>query len=557
MKRLVVLVTGIDGSPKKWRPLANRLRQEALLAGSDFLLFDHCGFWNIQAFRIWFQESIETLSVELKTKIERYVITSPEPYDDIICIGHSFGGLIVRQAYLLAAGAYGGSPKSQIPWTDKVSRFVLIASPNRGFEPNNFLLSAIVSLSAKTGVLPILRETVKGSAFVTNLRISWIRHFSDVKHQKVVMIQLLGTKDGMVKREDSIDLQQFPHGVQFDIPGVGHDDIYRPPRRSAKSSETWDLRYQLLQWAILQYDPKQTIKIPDFLSKRIAISPTKRTMAKATVFIVHDIRDGNSGWPKQLEQKMSRHFEKEVVVIRSTYGYFSAFDFFFLWLRQKNIRWFQDQYSYHFALNPQSEFYFIGHSNGTYVLGESLKRVSSMRFKRVYLAGSVLPRDYQWQNRFDLSQVGELRNDRSCWDWPVGLLCSGLRGLGMKDVGTAGFEGFQFDDNRTEEVFYFQSGHGEPLKSENQNSILSFIFKGDRTHPPNLLEITQISSRFQWFSRIAPYVMPFLLLTVIVLLVLWIWFLLHIFAWDSPIFWLTFILSVGCFYVGYAIVKTV
>lgn len=556
MKRLIVLVAGLNSAPKEWYPLANRLRREALLEGSDFLIFDHCGCWNLQALRKCFTESIETLAIDLKAKIERCVIASPEPYDDIICIAHSVGGLIVRQAYLLAAGAYAGTPKSQIPWTDKVSRFVLIASINRGFEPNRLWASGLVGLSSVTGIFPMLREMTKGAAFVTSLRISWIRHFSNPKYQKVIMIQLLGTQDSIVKREDSIDLQQFPNGVQFDVPDASHDDLYRPSGKGTHASAEWDARYQLLQWAILQYNPKQTASIPSFLSKKISISPVKRSTQTATVFIVHGIRGSNSGWPKQLEQKMSQHFGKDFVAIRSTYGYFSAFNFFFPWLRRRNIRWFQDQYSYHFALNPQAEFYFIGHSNGTYLLGESLKRVAAMRFKRVYLAGSVLPCDYQWQERFDLSQVEELRNDRSCWDWPVGILCSGLRGLGMRDIGTGGFDGFQFDDNRTEEVCYFQGSHGKPLADENQNSILSFIAEGDRTHPPNLLEINQISSRFRWCSRLAPYLTPLLVVLVIALLLFGGWCVLHTCPVYSLQFWLRFVLLGACLYVAYAIADT-
>jgi predicted alpha/beta superfamily hydrolase len=45
----------------------------------------------------------------LKAKIEQYwlaAVSSDAPFDDIICMGHSLGGLIVRQAYLIAAGAY-------------------------------------------------------------------------------------------------------------------------------------------------------------------------------------------------------------------------------------------------------------------------------------------------------------------------------------------------------------------------------------------------------------------------------------------------------------------
>jgi hypothetical protein len=437
MKKLVVLTTGLYGSPKKWNPLLKRLRREDLLKDSDWLIFNHCGLWNFRAFSKFFTKSIGILSLELKAKIEqKYLeaLASGEPYDDIICIGHSFGGLMIRQSYLLATGAYTGTVKSELSWTDKVSRFVLISSTNRGFKPNNFLISAVVNLSSATGFLPIIRDGVRGSAFVANLRISWIRYISSLEGREPAMIQLLGLDDRLVKREDSIDLQQFPNGVQFDIPGADHDNLYRPPGRGYETHKEWELRYKLLQWAILECDPKKPEQIPSALQERVKVDPGERVTESKTVFIVHGIRDSNSGWASQLENQISSRTNEKFEVVCSTYGYFSAFNFFFPWLRRRNIRWFQDQYSYYLASNPKTEFYFIGHSNGTYVLGESLKRVSAMKFKRIYLAGSVLPREYPWQERFDLDQVKELRNDRSCSDWPVGILCSGLRGLGMKDI---------------------------------------------------------------------------------------------------------------------------
>ncbi|MCY7333096.1 MAG: alpha/beta hydrolase [Pseudanabaena sp. CAN_BIN31] len=559
MKRLVVLATGTFGSPKKWNPLLERLSKEDLLEGSDWLIFNHCGLWDFRAFRKFFTKSIELLSLELKAKIEQYylaALANGEPYDDIIFIGHSFGGLMVRQAYLLATGAYAGTVKSQVPWTDKVSRFVLIASTNRGFEPDNVLISALVNLSSATGFLPILRDGVQGSAFVTNLRISWIRYITSLEGREPVMIQLLGTEDGVVRREDSIDLRQFPNGVQFDVSGANHDNLYRPQGRGSEAHEEWELRYKLLLWAILRCDPKKPEQIPSALQESVTVDQGESYTESKTVFIVHGIRDGNSGWVSQLADQISRRANGNLAVVRSNYGYFSAFNFFFPWLRRQNIRWFQDQYSYRFALNPKAEFYFIGHSNGTYVLGESLKRVSAMKFKRIYLAGSVLPREYPWQERFDLDQVKELRNDRSCSDWPVGILCSGLRGLGMKDIGTGGFDGFNFADNRTEEVYYYKGGHGEPLEKENQSSILAFTLDGDRSHPSNLLESTQISSKFQWFSLMAPYFAPLLLLLVFCIASLWGWWIFQDFMWNNLEFWIKFIMSAAILYFVYAFAKT-
>ncbi|MBD2502703.1 esterase/lipase family protein [Anabaena azotica] len=559
MKRLIVLATGIDGSPKKWNLLLKQLKEEEEFSGSDWLVFTHYGSWNLRALKTFFTHSIETLSLELKAEIEQCwieSIASGEPYEDVICIGHSVGGLMIRQAYLVAAGAYPNIPSSEIHWTEKVSRFVLLASINRGFEPENFLVSALVNFSSVTGWLPSLHETVQGSAFVTNLRISWIRYFSNMKKPEPVMIQVLGTQDGVVKRTDSIDIQAFPNGVQLDIPGAKHDDFYYPKGRNSEALAEWNLRYKLLKWAIFQYDPQKSQLIPTELQGNVTVDPGEHITKTTTVFIVHGIRDSNSGWVGQLEEQIRMRTNGKVAVVRSTYGYFSAFNFFFPWLRRRNIRWFQDQYSYRFALNPQAEFHFIGHSNGTYILGESLKRVPAMKFKRIYLAGSVLPREYPWQERFDLGQVEELRNDRSCWDWPVGLLCSGLRGIGMKDIGTGGFDGFHFDDDRTEEVYYYQGGHGEPLAQENQTSILAFTLDGDRTRPSHLPEIAQISAKFQWISRAAPYFAPLLLLLVLFIAFIWVWWIFQGFVWNSLAFWLKLLISFIIIYLAYALAKT-
>lgn len=515
MRRLIVVVTGSNGSPRKWSPLLKRLGEEAELADSEWLVFHHYGFWNWQAVGNILTQSVEDLSLELKARIEqRWVgaIANGRPYDEIICIGHSVGGLMIRQAYLVAAGAYPRTRKSEIPWTDKVSRFVLLASLNRGFDPDNWLWRAVVNLSRATGWLPAINGMARGSAFVTNLRISWIRYFSRFQGPVPVMIQVLGTHDGVVKRTDSVDLQAFPNGIQLDVADAKHDDLYC--QKGLGDGAAWDLRYKFLKWAMFQCKPEAKDKVPAKFQGIFSFSTEKRRHEMATVFIVHGIRDTNSGWAQQLEDQIKSRTDNQVSVVRSSYGYFSAFNFFFPWLRRKNIRWFQDQYSYHFAQNPQMVFHFIGHSNGTYLLGESLKQVSTMQFERVYLAGSVLPCEYPWQDRFDLDQVKVLRNDRSCADMPVGILCSGLRGLGMRDIGTGGFDGFRFDDDRTEEVHYYAGGHGKPLAKENQASILAFALEGDRTRPLGLLDISQISPKFRFFSRFAPYAMLLLLVAL-------------------------------------------
>lgn len=121
-----------------------------------------------------------------------------------------------------------------------------------------------------------------------------------------------------------------------------------------------------------------------------------------------------------------------------------------------------DTYSYYLAKGPKASFHFLGHSNGTYLLGQSLKRLSGMQFERVVLAGSVLPRTFQWQSYLDGGQVAHIWNHRASRDVPVAVLCNALRGLRMRDVGTGGFEGFSAD-TRIHECFYHRGGHSAAL----------------------------------------------------------------------------------------------
>jgi hypothetical protein len=126
-----------------------------------------------------------------------------------------------------------------------------------------------------------------------------------------------------------------------------------------------------------------------------------------------------------------------------------------------------------------------------------------MQFKRVYLAGSVLPRDYPWRDRCDRSQVEKLCNARSSFDWPVGILCNGLRGVGMRDIGTGGFDGFLVGENRLKELYYFDGDHGKPLEETYQDLIIKYILTGKIGNPEGLKSEEDIK-KFQLFSRAAP-----------------------------------------------------
>ncbi|WP_395244108.1 hypothetical protein ACGGZK_18600 [Agromyces sp. MMS24-K17] len=171
-------------------------------------------------------------------------------------------------------------------------------------------------------------------------------------------------------------------------------------------------------------------------------------------------------------------------------GYFTAMDFALPGTRRRKVHEFLELYGDAYASRDPDGFVFAGHSNGTYMMAQSLGRVPAMRFDRIYLAGTVLPRRFDWDRLFRDGQIGRwngstwepgtVRSDRGVTDVPVGLLCSWLRGLGSPDVGTAGVFGFEhtaglpIDEART-----LHGGHGAPLERPEQlERIAAYLATG-------------------------------------------------------------------------------
>jgi hypothetical protein len=269
------------------------------------------------------------------------------------------------------------------------------------------------------------------------------------------------------------------------VPDANHANLIRLDK--AKDPE---LRYALIRDAVLAPQPQMAKAAP-------------RTGADNVIFILHGIRAQNTTWVAVLEGHLTiTHPQADVVT--SGYGYFSAAKFALPPTRKKPLRWFQDAYAERLARNPGAHFHFIGHSNGTYVLGRSLLDIPGMRFDRVVLVGSVLPADYDWSGRQRLRQVTAIRNDRSARDVPVGFLCSALRGLGMRDVGTSGVNGFYtYDDPDKHEVFYYSGGHSAPLSTGNLPTLAAFAATGHLQKPRSL--ISNVPAKYALLSRAAPW----------------------------------------------------
>lgn len=490
-EKLVIYVPGITMTTAQWQPLIENLQKDPDLSYATWIGWDHnCGIFSTS--------DILRKSSELNAVIDAEWRKN-SGYKEITLVGHSFGGILVRVAYLLASGCYENEPKSV--WAEYVTSFVLLAAVNRGLDQTKFNIKVYDDITRLLGLITFNRflgqDFIAGSEFITDLRIRWIRHMRLLESNKLPSVyQILGTKDSVVTRSDSIDLEQFPNAVHISIPEADHRVlplIQEGPNRK--------YRFETIKNCVLGKEIPQRDKTLVFKK------------SSNVVFILHGIRAANRGWVQSLRKKIGLLLPDSEVVTPS-YGYLSALEFALPFLHRRPIREFQQLYSDYFIQNPGANFHFVGHSNGTYVLGWSLQALPSMQFNRVALAGSVLPRNFPWKILMDGEhpQVKKLRNDCANEDVPVSFLCSGLKGLGRHDVGTGGYDGFFYDDNKVVQYWYHNGGHGAALSEENLANIADYIVgKDSETEPEHL---SGEKGPISFLSRLAPWIFRALVLLV-------------------------------------------
>ena len=207
------------------------------------------------------------------------------PIEHITLMGHSFGGMLVRIAYLIAAGQYAEINPRGSPWWRKVDRIVLFAAPNCGIETRRLSWRAhwrektALYLSCRT-----MRDQLVGSTAVTNLRIRWIRFIAGLApSRRPAVVQFLGRGDRLVKRDDSLDFEQFPETWQVDVPGATHSDVQQVPEGDDMRYD----RYDTLRAGILDAPPEVQLAAP-------------RNKRNPIVLLVHGIRASNGTWAAQL-----------------------------------------------------------------------------------------------------------------------------------------------------------------------------------------------------------------------------------------------------------------
>jgi pimeloyl-ACP methyl ester carboxylesterase len=155
--------------------------------------------------------------------------------------------------------------------------------------------------------------------------------------------------------------------------------------------------------------------------------------------------------------------------------------------RRAKVEWLMDQYAEAKALYPEAEFSFVGHSNGTYLLADALKRYPSCRFKHVVFAGSVVSTNYPWPDFLNRGsgeeghhpQVKAILNYVATHDWVVAffpkalqMLPKALQKILRQDLGSGGHDGFaKLPQPSRQQVEYVYGGHSAALNEKNWDEM--------------------------------------------------------------------------------------
>lgn len=450
---------------------------------------------------------------------------------EVVLVGHSLGGILVRAAYLYGLGYDRETTDDYKPyeWAKKVTRIVLLGSPNTGFRGKN--LPSGWAYPFLAGLASFAMESVHAGAFwIASHRLRWLEVMRKLFAEYLtnrdgaltlpLIVQVYGLKDDLVARKDIDDSKFMPHTVGSEVSTGSHSELV-----DLTDPATQESRWSELEHAIFGEHANADVFVP--------------ASSDPVYFILHGIRaSAYDHWIEALTETLQpgqdaiNPQERLPKVVSLNYKFFSAIQFAIRGTRRNNIHQFLDQYLTEVLTHRPDEFSFIGHSNGTYMMANVMKNVRAVRFRRIMLAGSVLPPEFDWAELFDRQQIGyndgdgwhkgQVHNDRARKDYPVGLLANGMRGFSFRDVGAAGFRGFEGvqASNVTSHGHTYPKGHGAALMDHpnyppRMPEIANYLVNGVTCPEP----LDNISQSFSWLSRMAPYLAILLAVALLVALV--------------------------------------
>jgi pimeloyl-ACP methyl ester carboxylesterase len=128
---------------------------------------------------------------------------------------------------------------------------------------------------------------------------------------------------------------------------------------------------------------------------------------KRALVLIHGIRT-QADWMELLSGLFAEDFE----VIPLRYGYFDLVRFLLplIWLRRRPVDRIKEQIASILTLKDIGEVSVIAHSYGTWILSQILTINTNIKFSRIALCGSIIPRDFPWEKH--CLQFGENADTR-------------------------------------------------------------------------------------------------------------------------------------------------
>lgn len=428
------------------------------------------------------------------------------PYDEVILIGHSLGALLIRKAFVFARGQTQDIPGPVNvvgeAWANRVSRIILLAGTNRGWSLRKkarklsrlrWLSFVIAAKLWRWGRLGRLINSVReGSPFVVNLRIQWLNLLRPNAGGVPTTVQLLGKIDDIVDEYDNVDIQSGANFIYRRVPETGHRNVIEFPADPAGTRRREEFLYALTTPA--------TKMRSDAIASRIQRDPA----VQRVVFVMHGIRDYGH-WTRRVAEQvelLGASYGMKVKTQTPSYGFFPMIAFLLQPERQKNVRWFMDEYTEMLAAYPNALISYVGHSNGTYLLASALQRYAACTFDRVVFAGSVVARGYPWHQMISGKRIVAIQNYVATHDWVVAIFPAVFEYLPRPDLGCAGHNGFLNSVSQTYQITYVKGAHGAAIQEQNHGALAEFSLGRTQVTPYNKANkqsaLVQLASRLCW-----------------------------------------------------------
>lgn len=480
-------------------------------------------------------------------------------YQEIVLVGQSIGALLVRAAYAMG---YGKTFKDQThpepsQWVGLPVRLVLLAGINLGWSipgrdrARSFWRPVLFWFNRRIAKLfgaKFMPECERDSVFIVDLRNHWLELVREGRDPHV--IQLQGFDDDLIDGKDCIDLKggnkflyrKVQNTTHFNL-GIFSDETYDAIRKRERDkgrarSSNWRKRLRLflfirpmnfLLWeegrASANTYVRRKEKFLEALSTRAFVSPSSdpdlpevEVSVARVVLLVHGILT-LGGWFRELGghiQSDAKGKNLELSWDPVKYGWFPVLQFIMPWTRRRMVREFVRRYTAARAKYPRADVDVVAHSYGTYLVCQAMDIYSTIKFKHVALAGSIVSTNYPWDERYKSRQVEELRNYTADRDYAVACFPAAYQKLARlipksfrEFIGNAGVSGFNNVPANTDVCL--SGGHSVAVTEEEyQTSIARFVLDEQDSVPMNAEVGNRAQTMVNWSLPLAGLCLAFL-----------------------------------------------